>query len=62
MMSRLFPSLMKRLGSKQKDIFFRQISVQIVNCNAILAEENKTPDAENLIVVVSGNLKVYKRS
>jgi len=35
---------MKKLGSKQKDVFFKQITVEIVSKNTILAEENKAPD------------------
>jgi hypothetical protein len=62
LMNRTFPTVFKKLGSKQRVTFFRSLLVDIVPTNCLLAEENHITDPKHILVVVSGNLRFFKRS
>ena len=62
LMNRTFPTVFKKLGSKQRATFLRSLLVDIVPTNCLLAEENQISDPKHILVVVSGNLRFFKRS
>ncbi len=61
-MNRALPLAFKKLSSKQRAAFYRNIKVDLIPDNFVIAEENKLLDPKNIQIVVSGSLWFFKRS